>query len=103
MGFLFDDIPESEKFNSIFEKCKYETKMGESTSSAPPRYYSNPECFSSDEEEKEEKKEEEEEKKKKNLKKRNHHLLMRELYLIHILHLNYINMKVNIVKIQRKK
>ena len=70
MGFLFDDIPESEKFNSIFEKCKYETKMGESTSSAPPRYYTNPECFSSDEEEKEEKKEEEEEKKKKKKNKK---------------------------------
>ena len=40
------------------------------------------------EEPEEEKKEEEEEKKKKNLNKRNHHLLMRELYLIHILHLN---------------
>ena len=40
------------------------------------------------EEPEEEKKEEEEEKKKKNLNKRNHHLLLRELYLIHILHLN---------------
>ena len=40
------------------------------------------------EEPEEEKKEEEEEKKKKNLNKRNHHLLLRELYLILILHLN---------------
>ena len=40
------------------------------------------------EEPEEEKKEEEEKKKKKNLNKRNHHLLLRELYLILILHLN---------------
>ena len=58
MGFLFDDVSESEKFSSIFEKCKYESKMGESPASAPPRYYTNTECFSSDEDE-EEKKEEE--------------------------------------------
>ena len=69
MGFLFDDIPESEKFNSIFEKCKYETKMGEPVPTTPPRYYTNAECFSSDEEEKEEEKEEEEKKKKKKNKK----------------------------------
>ena len=68
MGFLFDDVSESEKFSSIFEKCKYESKMGESPSSAPPRYYTNTECFSSDEDEEEEKKEEEEEKKKKKKK-----------------------------------
>ena len=61
MGFLFDDVSESEKFSSIFEKCKYESKMGESPASAPPRYYTNTECFSSDEDE-EEKKEEEEKK-----------------------------------------
>ena len=67
MGFLFDDVSESEKFSSIFEKCKYESKMGESPASAPPRYYTNTECFSSDEDE-EEKKEEEEEKKKKKKK-----------------------------------
>ena len=67
MGFLFDDVSESEKFSSIFEKCKYESKMGESPASAPPRYYTNTECFSSDED-KEEKKEEEEEKKKKKKK-----------------------------------
>ena len=68
MGFLFDDVSESEKFSSIFEKCKYESKMGESPASAPPRYYTNTECFSSDEDEEEEKKEEEEEKKKKKKK-----------------------------------
>ena len=33
MGFLFDDVSESEKFSSIFEKCKYESKMGESPAS----------------------------------------------------------------------
>ena len=37
MGFLFDDVSESEKFSSIFEKCKYESKMGESHASTPPR------------------------------------------------------------------
>ena len=69
MGFLFDDVSESEKFSSIFEKCKYESKMGESPSSAPPRYYTNTECFSSDEDEEEKKEEEEEKKKKKKNKK----------------------------------
>ena len=68
MGFLFDDVSESEKFSSIFEKCKYESKMGESPSSAPPRYYTNTECFSSDEDEEEKKEEEEKKKKKKNKK-----------------------------------
>ena len=69
MGFLFDDVSESEKFSSIFEKCKYESKMGESPASAPPRYYTNTECFSSDEDEEEKKEEEEEKKKKKKNKK----------------------------------
>ena len=69
MGFLFDDVSESEKFSSIFEKCKYESKMGESPTSAPPRYYTNTECFSSDEDEEEKKEEEEEKKKKKKNKK----------------------------------
>ena len=68
MGFLFDDVSESEKFSSIFEKCKYESKMGESPASAPPRYYTNTECFSSDEDEEEKKEEEEKKKKKKNKK-----------------------------------
>ena len=68
MGFLFDDVSESEKFSSIFEKCKYESKMGESPASAPPRYYTNTECFSSDEDEEEKKEEEEKNKKKKNKK-----------------------------------
>ena len=68
MGFLFDDVSESEKFSSIFEKCKYESKMGESPSSVPPRYYTNTECFSSDEDEEEKKEEEEKKKKKKNKK-----------------------------------
>ena len=68
MGFLFDDVSESEKFSSIFEKCKYESKMGESPASAPPRYYTNTECFSSDEEEEKKKEEEEKKKKKKNKK-----------------------------------
>ena len=68
MGFLFDDVSESEKFSSIFEKCKYESKMGGSPASAPPRYYTNTECFSSDEDEEEKKEEEEKKKKKKNKK-----------------------------------
>ena len=68
MGFLFDDVSESEKFSSIFEKCKYESKMGESPASVPPRYYTNTECFSSDEDEEEKKEEEEKKKKKKNKK-----------------------------------
>ena len=68
MGFLFDDVSESEKFSSIFERCKYESKMGESPASAPPRYYTNTECFSSDEDEEEKKEEEEKKKKKKNKK-----------------------------------
>ena len=68
MGFLFDDVSESEKFSSIFEKCKFESKMGESPASAPPRYYTNTECFSSDEDEEEKKEEEEKKKKKKNKK-----------------------------------
>ena len=69
MGFLFDDVSESEKFSSLFEKCKFESKMGESPASAPPRYYTNTECFSSDEDEEEKKEEEEEKKKKKKNKK----------------------------------
>ena len=71
MGFLFDVASESENFSSIFEKCKYETKTGEPYADVPPRYISNPECFSSDEDEKEEKEKEEEEEKKKKKKKSN--------------------------------
>jgi len=79
LGFLFDELSSSEKFNIIYEKCKYENKTGEEYETIEEknrkylenaRNYTNMDCFSDDEDEEEKEEEEIKPKKKKMQKKK---------------------------------
>ena len=78
LSFSFEELSDCEKFKTILEKCKYETKTGEPYESLEEknrqflekaRNYSDIDCFSEDEEDKNKEEEEEEEKEEKEEKK----------------------------------